>query len=169
MSVLFAMVSRPRRHAPLKTMFLSGPKNTLAAWMGTRGPGVPPRKASHDGGGKFFHDKNPPTPCLWKVIWQAPASTQKTKRKTRPTIRRSAQWRAKGGGGLTLGSCGMWVFPVRCAKFYSAVSDDVTRRESGRHLFFLSSFSLTIVATLPGSSAPGVSTTLHFGGQLAAV
>ena len=36
-----------------------------------------------------FHNKNPPTPCLW----QAPASTQKTKRKTRPAIRRSARWR----------------------------------------------------------------------------
>ena len=39
-----------------------------------------------------LHNKNPPTPCLW----QAPASTQKTKRKTRPAIRRSARWRAKG-------------------------------------------------------------------------
>ena len=28
------------------------------------------------------------------VVWQAPASTQKTKRKTRPAIRRSARWRA---------------------------------------------------------------------------
>ena len=37
-----------------------------------------------------LHNKNPPTPCLW----QAPASTQKTKRKTRPAIRRSARWRA---------------------------------------------------------------------------
>ena len=36
-----------------------------------------------------LHNKNPPTPCLW----QAPASTQKTKRKTRPAIRRSARWR----------------------------------------------------------------------------
>ena len=35
-----------------------------------------------------MHYKNPPTPCLW----QAPASTQKTKRKTRPAIRRSARW-----------------------------------------------------------------------------
>jgi hypothetical protein len=34
--------------------------------------------------------KNPPTPFLWK----APASIQKTKRKTRPAIRRSARWRA---------------------------------------------------------------------------
>ena len=32
----------------------------------------------------ILHNKNPPTPCLW----QAPASTQKTKRKTRPAIRR---------------------------------------------------------------------------------
>ena len=38
-----------------------------------------------------LHKKNLPTPCLW----QAPASTQKTKRKTRPAIRRSARWRAK--------------------------------------------------------------------------
>ena len=30
---------------------------------------------------------NPPTPCLW----QAPVSTQKTKRKTGPAIRRSAR------------------------------------------------------------------------------
>ena len=37
--------------------------------------------------------KKTPTPCLW----QAPASAQKTKRKTRPAIRRSARWRAKGG------------------------------------------------------------------------
>ena len=46
-----------------------------------------------------LHNKNPPTPCLW----QAPASTQKTKRKTRPAIRRSARWRVvpavSGGGG----------------------------------------------------------------------
>ena len=34
-----------------------------------------------------LHNKNPPTPCLW----QAPASTQKPKRKTRPAIRRSAR------------------------------------------------------------------------------
>ena len=47
------------------------------------------------------HTTNPPTPCLW----QAPASTQKTKRKTRPAIRRGARWRVRGGGGgLTLGS-----------------------------------------------------------------
>ena len=36
-----------------------------------------------------LNNKNPPTPCLW----QAPASTQKTKRKTGPAIRRSARWR----------------------------------------------------------------------------
>ena len=36
-----------------------------------------------------LRNKNPLTPCLW----QAPASTQKTKRKTRPAIRRSARWR----------------------------------------------------------------------------
>ena len=35
---------------------------------------------------------NPPTPCLW----QAPASTQKPTRKTRPAIRRSARWRVNG-------------------------------------------------------------------------
>ena len=40
-----------------------------------------------------LHDINPPTPCLW----QAPASTQKIKRKTRPAIRRSARWRVKEG------------------------------------------------------------------------
>ena len=40
-----------------------------------------------------LHNKNPPTPCLW----QAPASTQKTKRKTRPAIRRSARWRVREG------------------------------------------------------------------------
>ena len=28
-------------------------------------------------------------------LWQAPASTEKTKRKTRPAIRRSARWRVK--------------------------------------------------------------------------
>jgi len=38
--------------------------------------------------------KNPLTPCLW----QAPASVQKTKRKTRPAIRQSARWRVEGGG-----------------------------------------------------------------------
>ena len=38
---------------------------------------------------------NPPTPCLW----QAPASTQKTKRKTRPAIRRSARWRVSENKG----------------------------------------------------------------------
>ena len=38
-------------------------------------------------------NKNPPTPCLW----QASASTQKTKRKTRPAIRRSARWRVRRG------------------------------------------------------------------------
>ena len=36
-----------------------------------------------------LYNKNPPTPCLW----QAPASTQETKRKTRPAVRRSARWR----------------------------------------------------------------------------
>ena len=40
-----------------------------------------------------LHNKNPHTPCLW----QAPASTQKTKRKTRPAIRRSARWRVMVG------------------------------------------------------------------------
>ena len=44
-----------------------------------------------------LYNKNPPTPCLW----QAPASTQKTKRKTRPAIRRSARWRV--GLGPCLG------------------------------------------------------------------
>ena len=39
-----------------------------------------------------LHNTNPPTPCLW-LCWQAPASAQKTKRKTRPAIRRSARWR----------------------------------------------------------------------------
>ena len=37
-----------------------------------------------------LYNKTPPTPCLW----QAPASAQKTKRKTRPATRRSARWRA---------------------------------------------------------------------------
>ena len=41
---------------------------------------------------------------------------------------------------------GVWVFPVHCAKKHSAVSDDVALRVAGRHLFFLSSFSLTTVA-----------------------
>ena len=36
------------------------------------------------------YTKKTPTPCL---SWQAPASTQKTKRKARPAIRRSARWR----------------------------------------------------------------------------
>ena len=44
-----------------------------------------------------MRNKNPPTPCLW----QAPASTQKTKRKARPAVRRSARWRAKGAVQLT--------------------------------------------------------------------
>ena len=35
-----------------------------------------------------LRSKTPPTPCLW----QASASTQKTKKKTRPAIRRSARW-----------------------------------------------------------------------------
>ena len=43
--------------------------------------------------------KNPPTPCLW----QAPASARKTKRKTRPDIRRSARWRATKEGRPALG------------------------------------------------------------------
>ena len=38
-------------------------------------------------------NKNPPTPCLW----QASASTQKIKRKTGPTICRSARWRVSSG------------------------------------------------------------------------
>jgi len=42
---------------------------------------------------KELNDKKTPTPCLW----QAPASAQKTKRKTRPAIRRSARRRAKEG------------------------------------------------------------------------
>ena len=45
-----------------------------------------------------LRNKNPPTPCLW----QAPASTQKTKRKTRPAIRQSAQWRANAPPCLSL-------------------------------------------------------------------
>ena len=52
---------------------------------------------------KALHNKNPPTPCLR----QAPASTQKTKRKTRPAIRRSARWRVEGGGGR------LWVHSPR--------------------------------------------------------
>ena len=40
-----------------------------------------------------LRNKKTPTPCLW----QAPASTQKTQRKTRPPIRRGARWRAEGG------------------------------------------------------------------------
>ena len=39
-----------------------------------------------------FCNKNPPTPTC---LSQAPASTQKTKRKTRPAIHRSARWRAR--------------------------------------------------------------------------
>ena len=42
------------------------------------------------------HTTNPPTPCLW----QAPASTQKTKRKTRSAIRRSARWRVSWASRL---------------------------------------------------------------------
>ena len=48
-------------------------------------------RARHGVVAVVFHNKNPPTPCLW----QAPASTQFAKRKTRPAIRRSARWRAK--------------------------------------------------------------------------
>ena len=44
----------------------------------------------HSDGDYELHYKNPPTPCFL----QAPASTQNTKRKTRPAIRRSARWRA---------------------------------------------------------------------------
>ena len=40
----------------------------------------------------------------------------------------------------------VWGFPVYCAKKHSAVSDEATLRGAGRHLFFLSSFSLTTVA-----------------------
>ena len=40
----------------------------------------------------------------------------------------------------------LWVFPVYCAKKHSSVSDDATLHGAGRHLFFLSSFSLTTVA-----------------------
>ena len=47
-----------------------------------------------------LHNKNPPTPCLW----QAPVSTQKAKRKTRPAIRRSARWRVSRLGGFPMPS-----------------------------------------------------------------
>ena len=43
-----------------------------------------------------FFLKKTLTPCLW----QAPASTQRTKRKTRPAIRRSARWRVRRGTGF---------------------------------------------------------------------
>ena len=39
-----------------------------------------------------LHNKKLPTPCLW----QAPASTQKIKRKIRPAIHLSARWRVEG-------------------------------------------------------------------------
>ena len=42
-----------------------------------------------------------------------------------------------------------------CAKKHSAVSDGATRRQSGTSSFFLSSFSLTTVATLPGPAQTG--------------
>ena len=45
---------------------------------------------------------NPPTPCLW----QGPASTQKTKRKTRPAICRSAWWRVSMGKQENSGKIG---------------------------------------------------------------
>ena len=61
----------------------------------------PPACPIGDGDGEL-HNKNPPTPCLW----QAPASTQKTKRKTRPAIRRSARWRANLPPSSPLGNFG---------------------------------------------------------------
>ena len=51
-----------------------------------------------------------------------------------------------GSAETQRGPASLWVFPVYCAKKHSAVSDDATLRGAGRHLFFLSSFSLTTVA-----------------------
>ena len=56
-----------------------GKRNASASTQKTK------RKANHDDGDDEFHFKKTPTPCLWK----APASTQKTRRETRPIIRRS--------------------------------------------------------------------------------
>ena len=50
---------------------------------------------------------------------------------------------------------GVWVLSVCCAKKHSAVSGDDTRRQSGTSPFFLRSFSLTTVATLPGFAHTG--------------
>ena len=75
-----------------------------------RGPGTSVPTTGHDGpawglalaGARYWNGagrpmidadddelyyKNPPTPCLWQAL----ASTQKTKRKTRPAIRRRGQ------------------------------------------------------------------------------
>ena len=43
-----------------------------------------------------LHNKTPPTPCLWK----APASAQKTKRKTRSAIDHHSPERTVEGQGL---------------------------------------------------------------------
>ena len=60
-----------------------------AGWVLAHAPMFSPRWRFVDVDDDEFHNKKPPTPCLW----QAPASTQKTKRKTRPAILRSARWR----------------------------------------------------------------------------
>ena len=65
---------------------ISGSRSLLVIAMGP----------SNDGELRY---KKSPTSCLW----QAPASTQKTKIKTRPTIRRSARW------GVSL----PWILPWR--------------------------------------------------------
>ena len=65
-----------------------------------------------------------------------------------------------------VGKCGF----SQCAVPRSTVPFPMTPPYvDGASSFFLSSFSLTTVATLPGSPTPGVSTTLPFGDQLAAV
>ena len=74
---LFAVMRRPKWALLFSLAFCCG----KAAY----------RAASESMDDGELRNKNPPTPCLW----QAPASTQKTKRKTRPAIRRSARRRAK--------------------------------------------------------------------------
>ena len=91
-----ASCNLPRRGVPS----LTGAHNTEATWGLVPGAGWRALGRAAGGGWRAASCcciallKKTPTPCLW----QAPASTQKTKRKTRPAIRRSARWRAKAGG-----------------------------------------------------------------------
>ena len=103
----------------------AGQNEGRAAWRAARGAagGLRERVVPRAGGGA--REKEEEQFNFWKTrprraIWQAPARTQKTKRKTRPAIRRSARWRVRWSAESH------WVHsPVR------ACWPDINRTEQG--------------------------------------